>query len=83
LSIFYDVSKGHYRLARDFKVIYKVLLWYNGTLGDKSRTIVVVGGLLEEAMPMLQEKHIKIPKAHPRKRKSYNRSYQVQGRIVE
>jgi len=64
-SISYDVSKGHYRLARDFKVIYEVFKWYEGTLSDKGRTIGIVAGTLEEAMPMLQRKHIKTPKRVP------------------
>jgi hypothetical protein len=49
----FDMNKGKYRLVRDRKVIRKAFVRYNGTLGDKSRTIGVVGVLLEDAMPML------------------------------
>jgi hypothetical protein len=49
----FDINKGKYRLVRDRKVICKAFIWYNGTLGNKSRTILVVGVLLEDAMPML------------------------------
>jgi hypothetical protein len=66
-SISHDVSKGHYCLVRDFKVIYKVVIGYNGTLSDKGRTVVIVGGLLEEAMPMLKGKHVKTRKRVPEK----------------
>jgi len=47
-----------YHLMRDCKVVQEAFLWYNWTLGDKRRTIGVVGSLLEEAMPMLQIKHV-------------------------
>ena len=53
-------NKGKYHLMRDCKVVQELLLWYNWTLSDKRRTIVVVGCLLEEAMPMLQIKRIDI-----------------------
>src|SRR5580698_884339 len=46
-----DMNKGKYRLVRDRKVIHKAFVWYNGTLRDVSRTIGVVGVLLEHAMP--------------------------------
>jgi hypothetical protein len=49
----FDINKGKYCLVRDRKVIRKAFVWYNGTLGNKRRTIVVVGVLLEDAMPML------------------------------
>jgi hypothetical protein len=49
----FDMNKGKYRLVRDRKVIRKAFVWYNGTLGNKGRTILVVGVLLEDAMPML------------------------------
>ena len=48
-----DMNKGKYRLVRDRKVIRKAFVWYKGTLGNKRRTVVVVGVLLEDAMPML------------------------------
>ena len=46
-------DKENYILVRDRKVIRKTFVWYDGTLGDISSTIGVVGVLLEEAMPML------------------------------
>jgi hypothetical protein len=49
----FDMNKGKYRLVRDRKVIREAFVWYNGTLGDISRTIGVVGVLLGDAMPML------------------------------
>ena len=51
----FDMNKGKYRLVRDRKVIRKAFVWYNGTLGNKRRTVGVVGVLLEDAMPMLVE----------------------------
>jgi hypothetical protein len=48
-----EMNKEDYILVRDRKVIRKAFVWYNGTLGDISRTIGVVGVLLEDAMPML------------------------------
>ena len=48
-----DMNKGKYRLVRDRKVICEAFVWYYGTLGNKRRTIVVVGVILENAMPML------------------------------
>jgi hypothetical protein len=48
-----EMNKENYILVRDRKVIRKTFVWYNGTLGDISRTIGVVGVLLEDAMPML------------------------------
>jgi hypothetical protein len=47
------MNKEYYILVRDRKVIRKAFVWYNGTLGDISRTIGVVGVLLEDAVPML------------------------------
>jgi hypothetical protein len=47
------MNKEIYILIRDRKVIRKTLVWYNGTLGDISRTIGIVSVLLEDAMPML------------------------------
>jgi hypothetical protein len=49
----FDINKGKYRLFRDRKIIREAFVWYNGTLGDKRRTIGVVSVLLEDAMPML------------------------------
>lgn len=54
----FGASGGKYHLMWDCEVVQEALLWYNWTLGDKRRTIGVVGPLLEEAMPMLQIKHI-------------------------
>jgi len=48
-----EMNKENYILVRDGKVIRKTFVWYNGTLGDISRAIGVVGVLLEDAMPML------------------------------
>jgi hypothetical protein len=48
-----EMNKDNYILVRDCKVIRKTFVWDNGTLGDISRTIGVVGVLLEDAMPML------------------------------
>lgn len=53
LRISCEMNKESYILIRDRKVIRKTFVWYNGTLGDISRTIGVVGVLLEDAMPML------------------------------
>ena len=47
------INKGNYILVRHRKVIRKTFVWYNGTLGDVSGTIGVIGVLLEDAMPML------------------------------
>jgi hypothetical protein len=47
------MNKGKYRLVWDRKGIREAFVWYNGTLGDKRRTIGIVGVLLEDAMPML------------------------------
>ncbi len=49
------INKEIYILVRGRKVIRKTFVWNNGTLGDISRTIGVVGVLLEDAMPMLRE----------------------------
>ena len=70
-------------MVRDRKVVQKTFVWYNGTLSDVSRTIGVVGVLLEDAMPMLQVGHIsKVPNPSPVER-FYNRGCQVQGIVVE
>ena len=53
LRISREMKKESYILVRDREVIRKTFVWYNGTLGDISRTIGVVGVLLEDAMPML------------------------------
>jgi hypothetical protein len=53
LSMSCEMNKESYILVRDRKVIRKTFVWDNGTLGDISRTIGVVGVLLEDAMPML------------------------------
>ncbi len=62
------MNKKKYRLVRDSKVVRKTFVWYNGTLGDKRRTILIVGVLLEEAMPMLWGGYIKVPNSSQRKR---------------
>ena len=54
-------EQGKYRLVRDRKIIREAFVWYNGTLGDKRRTIGVVGVLLEDTMPMLQGGDMKVP----------------------
>jgi hypothetical protein len=53
LRMSWDMNKENYILVWDRKVIRKTFVWYNGTLGDISRTIGVVGMLLEDPMPML------------------------------
>ena len=53
LSISCKMNKENYILVRNREVIHKAFVWYNGTLCDISRTIGVVGVLLEDAMPML------------------------------
>jgi hypothetical protein len=76
------MNKRNYRLVRDRKVIHEAFVWYNGTLGDISRTIGVVGVLLEDAMPMLGGGDMKVPNTSQKKR-PYNRSFQVQGVVRE
>jgi hypothetical protein len=49
----FDMNKGKYRLVLDRKFIRKAFVWYDGTLGDTSRTIDVVGTILRDAMPVL------------------------------
>jgi hypothetical protein len=56
------MAKGKYRLVWDREVIQKALAWYDGALVDRFGTIVVIGALLEETMPMLR-RHIKITNA--------------------
>jgi hypothetical protein len=46
--------KGRYRLVWDREVIQKALAWYNGALVDRFGTIVEIGALQEDAMPMLR-----------------------------
>lgn len=69
-------------MVQDREVIRKTFVWYKGTLGDIRSSILVVGVLLEDAMPMLYGGHIKVPNV-PVKGRSYNRSCQVQGIVVE
>ena len=76
------MNKENYILLRDGKVICKTFVRHDGTLGDTSSSIVVVGVLLEDAMPMLYGGHVKVPNV-PLKGRSYNRCYQVQGTVVE
>ena len=76
------MNKGNYILFRDRKVIDKTFLWYNGTLCDTSRSIDIVGVHLEDAMPVLFGRYIKVPNTFT-KEKSYNSSYQVQGIVLE
>jgi hypothetical protein len=45
-----------YRLFQSLKAVKEAFVGYEGTLGDKGRTIDVVGVTLEEAMPMLERK---------------------------
>jgi hypothetical protein len=48
-------------LVCDREVIQKAFVWYNGALGDSIDTIGPVGAPLEDAMPMLRRRHIKVP----------------------
>ena len=61
------MEKGRYRLVWNRKVIRKAFVWYNGTLGDKRRTVIEVGVFLEDAMPMLQGKDMKFPNTSHKK----------------
>lgn len=57
-----------YRLVWDREVIQKAVARYNGALSDSIDTVGPVSARLEEAMPMLRTRHIKVPKAAKRER---------------
>ena len=73
------MAKGKYRLVCDREVIQKAFAWYNGALGDRIGTIGPVGARLEDAMPMLRRRHIKVPNTSPKREGPYDRGHQVQG----
>jgi hypothetical protein len=54
------MAKEKYRLVCDREVIQKAFVWYNGALGDSIDAIGPVGAPLEDAMPMLRRRHIKV-----------------------
>lgn len=81
LRISCEMNKESYILVRG-KFIRKTFVRYKGTLGDTRSSIVVVGVMLEDAMPMLYGGLIKVPNA-PAKERSYDGSWQVQGIVVE
>jgi hypothetical protein len=50
-----------YRLVHSLKAVKEAFVGYKGTLGDKGRTVDIVGVTLEEAVPMLERKFVMIP----------------------
>jgi hypothetical protein len=66
LRISCEMNKESYILVRG-KFIRKTFVRYKGTLGDTSSSIVVVGVMLEDAMPMLYGDSSRF-QMHPRKR---------------
>lgn len=61
-------------MACDREVIQKAFVWYNGALGDRIDTISPIGAQLEEAMPMLRKKHIKVPNPSQKQRNLQQKS---------
>jgi hypothetical protein len=49
-------------LALSLEAVKEVFVGYKGTLGDESRSIDIVGVVLEEAMPMLERECVLIPR---------------------
>jgi len=75
------MAKGRYRFVWDREIIQKIFAWYNGALIDTIGTIVPVGVLLEDTMPMLRRHQYS--KIHPKKERSYDRSHPVQGSVLK
>jgi hypothetical protein len=64
-------------LAHSLEAVKEAFVGYKGTLGDKGRTVGIVGVPLEEAMPMLQREFVMVPRRFQNIYKNTNLTIEV------